>query len=47
MDISAVSFFKSMTDEDFMVVHKAGRLKDLCTALSIDLQKPPQQNLDT
>lgn len=47
MDISSITFFNSMTDEDFMVVHNAGRLKDLCTALSIDLQSLPQQYLDT
>ena len=29
------------------LVDQAGRLKDLCTALSIDLQSLPQQYLDT
>lgn len=47
MDISAVSFFNSMTDEDFIVVHNSGRLKDLCTALSIDLQPLSKPHLDT
>ncbi len=39
MDISTVAFFESMTDDDFIVVHEAGKLLDLCTALSIDLQR--------
>tara|TARA_B100001778_G_scaffold313226_1_gene297516 strand:- start:201 stop:350 length:150 start_codon:yes stop_codon:yes gene_type:complete len=35
---SALALFNNMTDEDFMMVHKAGQLKQLCYALSIDLQ---------
>jgi|TARA_B100000768_G_C11266555_1_gene371363 hypothetical protein len=31
-----------MTDEDFIAIHKAGQLKNLCQALSIDLQ--PKEN---
>jgi hypothetical protein len=36
---SALALFNNMTDEDFMMVHKAGQLKQLCYALSIDLQQ--------
>jgi hypothetical protein len=27
-----------MTDEDFIAVHNAGQLKNLCQALALDLQ---------
>ena len=27
-----------MTDDDFMFIHHAGRLKEFCTALTLDLQ---------
>tara|TARA_R110002012_G_scaffold318560_1_gene537204 strand:- start:1242 stop:1412 length:171 start_codon:yes stop_codon:yes gene_type:complete len=37
MKISATTFFNNMSDEDFMFIHKSGALKDLCTALSLDL----------
>ena len=30
-----------MSDEDFMAVHKAGQLKNLCLALSLDLEISP------
>lgn len=35
---NALALFNHMTDEEFMMVHKAGQLKQLCYALSIDLQ---------
>ena len=35
---STLALFNNMTDEDFMMVHRAGQLKQLCYALSIDLQ---------
>ena len=38
MDLSTVSLFNHMTDEDFLAIHKAGQLKNLCNALSMDLQ---------
>lgn len=38
MNFSTISLFNSMTDDDFMAVHNAGQLKNLCQALSIDLQ---------
>lgn len=39
MDLTAVSLFNYMTDEDFMAVHRAGQLKNLCLALSLDIQR--------
>ena len=38
MEINAITFFNHMTDDDFIIVHNAGQLKNLCDALSIDLQ---------
>lgn len=38
MDLSTVSLFNHMTDEDFLAIHNAGQLKNLCNALSMDLQ---------
>ncbi len=38
MDLSTLSSFNHMTDEDFLAVHNAGQLKNLCLALSLDLQ---------
>lgn len=42
MNLSTLSLFNHMTDEDFIAIHKAGQLKNLCQALSIDLQ--PKEN---
>jgi hypothetical protein len=42
MNLSTLSLFNHMTDDDFMAIHKAGQLKNLCQALSIDLQ--PQED---
>lgn len=39
MDLSAISLFNNLTDDDFIAIHKAGQLKNLCYALSLDLQK--------
>jgi len=36
------TLFNNMSDEDFLAVHEAGQLKNLCYALSIDLQ--PKDN---
>ena len=38
MEINAITFFNHMTDDDFIMVNNAGQLKNLCDALSIDLQ---------
>jgi hypothetical protein len=38
MDLSTISLFNHMTDADFLAVHNAGQLKNLCMALSLDLQ---------
>lgn len=38
MNLSTLSLFNHMTDEDFLAIHQAGQLKNLCLALSLDLQ---------
>lgn len=37
MKFNALSFFEVMTDEDLISVAEVGRLEDLCTAISLDL----------
>ena len=36
--LNTLSLFNHMTEEDFMAIHNAGQLKNLCMALSLDLQ---------
>ena len=38
MQLSTIALFNNMTEEDFMAIHNAGQLKNLCMALSLDLQ---------
>ncbi|MDB4378282.1 hypothetical protein N9Z41_00790 [bacterium] len=38
MELSTISLFNNLTDEDFIAIHNAGQLKKLCLALSLDLQ---------
>jgi|TARA_B100000085_G_scaffold84025_1_gene75814 hypothetical protein len=38
MEFTSIQFFNMMTDEDFIAVHEAGQLTNLCLALSLDLQ---------
>jgi len=44
MDLSTISLFNHMTDEDFLAIHNAGQLNNLCYALTLDLQ--PKVNRD-
>ncbi len=37
MELSTISLFNNLTDEDFIAIHNAGQLKKLCLALSLDL----------
>ena len=37
MDLTISRLFNTMTDEDFMYVHRAGQLNRFCNALSLDL----------
>jgi len=39
MELSTIALFNHMTDEDFLAIHKAGQLENLCYALSLDLQE--------
>jgi hypothetical protein len=43
MEFTITKLFSTMTDEDFMLVHKAGQLKKFCNALSIDLNSSPSK----
>ena len=47
MDLSALSLFNHMTDEDFLAVHNAGQLKNMCLALSLDMQSLKDKKLKT
>ena len=42
MELSTIALFNHMTDEDFIAIHNAGQLVNLCQALSLDLQ--PKEN---
>jgi hypothetical protein len=40
--VNSITFFNAMTNEDLIKVTLAGRLKDLCYALSLDLNSKTQ-----
>lgn len=40
--LNTLTFFNHMTDEDLIKISLAGRLKDLCYALSLDLNSKTQ-----
>lgn len=40
--VNSITFFNAMTNEDLIKVALAGRLKDLCYALSLDLNSKTQ-----
>jgi hypothetical protein len=45
MELPTLTLFNNMTDDDFMAIHKAGQLKNLCHALSLDLDSSTDKNL--
>ena len=45
MEAPTLTLFNNMTDEDFLVIHSADQLKNLCLALSLDLEIQPSKNL--
>ncbi len=45
MNLSTISLFNHMTEEDFMAVHNAGQLKNLCMALSLDLESMKNEKI--
>ena len=47
MELSTISLFNHMTDEDFLAIHDAGQLKNLCLALSLDLQSIKDEKIKT
>lgn len=44
MKLTATTFFRHMTDEDFIMVHEAGQLLTLCNAISLDLHSKGDDN---
>jgi|TARA_B110000046_G_C12922340_1_gene367718 ribosomal protein L24 len=47
MHLSTLSLFNHMTDDDFLAVHNAGQLKNLCLALSLDMQSLKDKKVKT
>jgi len=47
MHLSTISLFSNMTDEDFLAIHNAGQLKNLCNALSLDLHSANNKKTNT
>ena len=47
MEIRTVDLFNTLTDEDFIAIHNAGKLKQLCIALSLDLNSEPNEKNTT
>tara|TARA_R110001592_G_scaffold166737_2_gene401929 strand:+ start:789 stop:935 length:147 start_codon:yes stop_codon:yes gene_type:complete len=46
MESPTLTLFNNMSDADFIAVHNAGQLKNLCLALSLDLEiSTPSKNL--
>ena len=45
MEAPTLTLFNNMTDEDFLVIHSAGQLKNLCLALSLDLNSNSNKDL--
>ena len=40
MELTALTFFRMMTDEDLISAAEVGRLGDLCVALTLDMNTP-------
>jgi hypothetical protein len=38
MELSTIALFNHMTDDDFIAIHDAGQMMNLCYALTLDLQ---------
>tara|TARA_B100001057_G_scaffold284804_1_gene285073 strand:- start:938 stop:1123 length:186 start_codon:yes stop_codon:yes gene_type:complete len=47
MELSTLTLFNHMTDEDFLAVHNAGQLKNLCHALTLDLHSKKYEKNST
>lgn len=39
-ELTTLTFFRMMTDEDLISVAKVGRLGELCVALTLDMNTP-------
>ena len=38
MDVPSLTLLMKLDDEDVLAIHKAGQLKSLCFALSLDIE---------
>ena len=47
MDLSAISLFNNLSDDDFIAIYEAGQLKNLCLALSLDMQSLKDKKVKT
>lgn len=47
MELSTISLFNNLSDEDFIAIHNAGQLKKLCLALSLDLNSGYNEESNT
>jgi len=47
MDLSTITLFNNLSDEDFLAIHNAGQLKNLCLALTLDLQSIKDEKIKT
>jgi hypothetical protein len=47
MHLTIKQVFNSMTDNDFMMLHKTGQLKNFCGALSLDLNSKHDEKDNT
>ena len=45
MHTPTLTLFNHLTDEDFIAIHDAGQLNNLCLALSLDLQPHSPKDL--
>lgn len=46
MEIRPLEFFMALTDEDLIYIAEAGRLDDLCQALTLDLNSPNTKSIE-
>ena len=45
MELKPLEFFMTLTNEDLVSIAEAGRLYDLCQALTLDLHSPNTKSI--
>lgn len=45
MEVRPLEFFMALTDEDLIYIAEAGKLYDLCQALTLDLHSQNTKNI--